>query len=254
MTYAICRVIGNELPPRDWPGAKLDSLEYILQHAEPTDLIWVLNHIHDPCYRDAVTNLLKQYDQPFYELRFELEHYSKLRTPRERWCYAININQARNVAIRIGTANHDFAVCLDQDCFFTLPLWRQVVAFIEEDQSTFPGRCYYGLMMKRLVDNQKVDLRTLNNHEPQLMFRRDAPFLFDPQLPFGDGDKAALLQKLGFGRPPGFAVQGNLCRVAGSVLHLRSGSAEAETDLKTRMRLRTMSINALLSNLNAECK
>jgi len=253
MKFAICRIIGNELPPRDQHGGKLKSLAYILNHREPADLIWILNHLHDSEYRERVIDELRRHKQNFHELRFDSKYYSRLKTFRERLCYAVNVNHARNVAVRMAWKHHEFAVCLDQDCFLTLDLWFQVIDFIQHDQSTCPGRRYYGLMMKRVMGFQDANPSRLCDQEPQLIFRRDAPCLFDSGLPFGEGEKAALVHWLGFGPPPQFVLNGDLCRVAGSVLHLQAGSSVAEADLRTRMWLRRLSVHRLLRKLNSEC-
>src|SRR5437016_1029965 len=175
----ICRVIGNELPPRDRPGGKLASLRYILENEKGVERVWVLNHLHDPEYRQQVTDLLVNRQEPFVELRFDPRYYLTLCTIHERVRYAVNVNLARNLAIELTRRDHDFAVSLDQNCFFTPDLWEQLACFIREDQRKHPTRRYYGLMMKRLLAVDPAGAADMPDEEPQLIFRRDSPALFN---------------------------------------------------------------------------
>lgn len=251
MTFAICRIIGNELPPRDRPGARLAALQHVIESDPHVDRFWVLNHIHDPWYRDRVVDLLRVYGQSFSEVTFDSARYARLSTRFERLAYAINVNHARNVAIALTRPRYDFAVCLDQDCFFTPELWARAADFITDDQTHCPERQYYGLMMKRLTDGLTTDASGLPDEEPQLVFRRDAELLFDPDVPFGHDSKLSLLRRLGYLWPT-FALEGDRCRTAGLVLHVPSGTDEAETDFATRVSRRLASLDALLRRLDAE--
>jgi hypothetical protein len=249
MRLAICRVIGNELPPRDLPGGKLRSLQHILNTEKNVDRIWILNHVHDHAYRQKVIHLLTAYGERFHELLFDPYRYFRLSTLEQQICYAINVNEARNVAIALTRPQYDFAVCLDQDCFFTAPLWEETTEFIRKDQSICRERQYYGVLTKRLMSVDSTDVESLPDDEPQLICRSDAAVLFDPTLPFGRGDKMTLLHALGYGRSPAYALRGDTCRTAGHVLHVRCGEPEAEVSLSTRMRARAQAIQALLDQV-----
>jgi hypothetical protein len=249
MNFALCRVIGNELPPRDAPGEKLRSLQRILERDESAARVWVLNHLHDPTYRQQVLALLQQHRETFQELRFDPSRYFALTTLRERVCYAININRARNLAIDLARPGHEFIVCLDQDCLFTRRSWAATVAYIANDQKRAPDRKYYGLIMRRMVRQNGRYRVTRVNQEPQIVFRQDALQLFDPDRPFGDNDKVALLQSLGYGPGPEYAIHGDTCRTAGYVVHLPSGDDDAEVSFPVRWRKRQASIANLLQRI-----
>ena len=253
MTFVVCRIIGNELLPRDEAGMKLAALRYIISQEAGINRIWIINHLHEPHYRECVLELLHQGGQRYHEIRFDHAFYRSLTTRRDKIRYAININGARNMAIELARREHDFVACIDQDCFFTARLWRETIGFITCDQLTSPRRQYYGLMMKRLVDFETAPVESLPNDEPQLVFRRDAPSIFDPELPFGCGDKMTLLHRLGYGPSPDYALSGDLCRTAGCVYHLRTGSVDAESQLSHRICSRALSIELLLRRLDSRC-
>jgi glycosyltransferase involved in cell wall biosynthesis len=258
MSIAICRIIGNELPPRDNPGGKLATLRWILERETAgtgTARYWIVNHLHDPEYRGHVLRLLTEFGEPYDELAFDPVRYRSLRNGRERCRYAININAARNHGIRLASASHEFVACVDQDCYFLPEQWQRVLDFVERDQGECPGRRYYGLTMKRISAGASAvadaDLASLRDEEPQLIFRRDARQLFDPALPFGDGDKMRLLADLGYGPSPRYTLLGDRCRCAGTVLHLAAGEPDADRDLGVRMRHRSTSIERLLRGLDS---
>ena len=191
MKFSICRIIGNELPPRDEPGSRLQSLKYVLDRTIPgIDHFWIVNHIIDEDYRGKVLELLNQYGQFYQELVFDPDEYKNATCPYERLRYAININPARNTAIGIGLKNHDFSAILDGDCYFTQDNWNQVVATIEND----PGQDYYLLKMKRICVQEPEDVSTIPDDEDQIIFGHKSNSLFDPQLCFGHSDKVNLLK------------------------------------------------------------
>ena len=251
MNIMICRIIGNELPPRDMPGGKIETLRWILKH-EPRDLprFWVLNHLHDGDYRAKVIQLLREFDQPVDELVFEASRYAHLTNDRERCLYAINVNEARNHGIRCCAGATTFIACLDQECWCSLRQWSEVVRFIDADQRACPQRCYYGLRMKRIVDGDFSAADVLPDEEPQIIFRNDAPRLFDSAIPFGEGDKVELLSYLGYGSLPHFLLSGSACRDAGTVMHLAAGEERQEREIHFRAEQRSRSVEHLLRALD----
>lgn len=247
MTFLFCRILGNELPPRDKPNSRLESLRYILNHEilENRDNLWIINHIHDPILLEKTINLLGEYSQNYTVLTFDKNHYQSLKTRNEKICYAININEARNHGLKIGQQTHDFVVSLDGDCFFTPDLWDVVQKNITLDQKLNP-RQYYAVITKRLLQSNK-NINNLPDEEPMLIFRNDADIYFDPTIPFGQNPKVKLLQKLGF-------KNGNMtteqCKIIGYVLHISFSDDAIETQLNTRMDMREKSIEILLRKLD----
>lgn len=251
MTFGIVRVVGNELPPRDAKGARLETLRWMLSQAEPTRRYWVLNHLHDADYRQTVIALLNEHRESYEELLFDPSYFLSLSDARDRIRYAVNINAARNVGIRRMRMTCDFVVSLDQDCYLTAEHWRAMRSFIVDDQAANPGRKYYALVMKRVLDASNLNRVLRRDEEPHLIFRHDAETLFDPSIPFGEDDKVTLLKQLGIGPPPTFEISGDQCRMAGEVHHLPSGSAGPEVMYPIRRDLRALSLSRLLEQLDA---
>jgi len=252
LSFCVCRIIGNELPPRDTPGERLAMLEYVLAKEPAAPRLWVVNHIHDAHYRRRVVELLDRYGERFHEIAFVPGVYAAIEGRFARLAYAINVNAARNVGIALARREARFCVSLDQDCFFTDQAWADMRERIRADQERAPQRMYYGLMMKRLVDiEQAADADGLPNEEPHIVFRADAPELFDEKRMFGRADKHALLIRLGYEPDPPYAVHGDTCITVGHVLHLRCGPSDAERDVENRLRLRNASLALMLSRLDA---
>jgi hypothetical protein len=81
MKFVQCRVVGNELPPRDIIGTKLNCLKWIVKNGNLSNVsnLWVINHIIDTNYRSEVIKILSKenviemkfdYIYGFYQLKF----------------------------------------------------------------------------------------------------------------------------------------------------------------------------------------
>jgi hypothetical protein len=214
--------------------------------------MYVLNHISDRTYLSRTKELIAQYGQTLVELPFNNSQYRNLSSAREKVIYAININRARNQAIKYAV-NHgaEFIFCFDQECYCEPDELNQIIAEIHADQASSPARQYYGLIMKRFVDGAKPDPDS-RNEEPQIIFRSDASTLFDESIPFGDNDKRQLLYWLGYGSEPDYHVNGVLCRTIGTVWHLSFGNPELEVDMKLRVAVRRQSIADYINALDQD--
>lgn len=250
----IIRVLGNELPPRDPPGSRLRSLEFVLGREQdlhvPTR--WVVNRLHDAAYREAVLRILQQCNQSYVEIPFDPEIYKTQSTDHGRLLYAVNINGARNFAIRLGAQCHDFTAVLDQDCYFTPALWQEFRETVLSDQARQPRRQCYALAMKRMLNPEKDDHRSLPDTEPQLVFRKDCRLSFRENLRFGQGDKVDLLHDIGFGAAPAFRLRGDICRMAGTVLHWSFAEPAVEGNTANRVEMRRCSLARLLERLGVQ--
>lgn len=252
LSFCVCRIIGNELPPRDLPGARLAALRYTLAHEPAIPRFWILNHIHDAHYRQLVIDLLHRSGERFHEIAFEPAVYAALESHLARVTYAINVNSARNRGIALARREARFCVCLDQDCFFTVTTWNDMRERICVDQQAKPDRMYYGLLMKRLVALDEIDnAAAFPSEEPHIVFREDAAELFDETRMFGHADKQELLVRLGYDPAPPYATHTDRCITVGHVFHLRCGPADAERDLNARLLLRNASLSAMLRRLDA---
>jgi hypothetical protein len=236
MNYCLCRVIGNELPPKDCDGCKIESLKFVLEMDKKIEAskIWLINRVLNPNYRREVRRILGHAE--IMEIPFEANEYV---ASDDKTHYLTNINPARNALIKRALSKNDFAVSLDQDCFFSLDLWLGVMSRISSDPL---NRSFYGLVSKRTTLETVSNYDSVPDGESMLIFRKNAPFMFDESLVFGQNDKVSLLEKLGY---EGLSiVRGDECMIAGNILHIGYDS-KIETDLGMRMDLRRQGLNNL---------
>lgn len=254
-TYAICRILGNELPPRDLPGSRLAVFDYILNHEyreDGTERIWILNRIMDQQSLNTIKDKLKASNERYIELGIDWSEYAASLSRTKRITTLVGINQARNEAFKAGAAIADFVFVLDGDCFFDKSTWTSAIAEIDRDQSDHQNRKYYALPIARvfLEDSPAFKLEQVELEEPVLVFRKDATELFDETAVFGKDDKVLLLLKLGLRSQQDhwYALNSEgACLVVGRILHLCSTSKEVELDVWARHIVRRESLNRILA-------
>ena len=246
-TFTLARVIGNELYPKDTIGNRIKSLEFILENEfynnQCTNL-WVLNQIHDKKLFKKISEILK--GQNVIELKFEPNKYYDAIDRDNKIVYAININKARNLAIK--ESNSDFIFVFDGDCFFNKKFWNETVDEIIKDQFFF-NRQYYGVPGYRIVSKIPDDFSNHNLGEPSLVIRKDATMRFNESIPFSKCEKIDFLVKIGYPKGEIFP-KGDICCNVGKLLHISFNEEITETDLFTRMNLRDKSIDCLLNSLD----
>lgn len=252
-TFAIARILGNELPPRDIAGHRLRVLEAILRRErrfEDTCRFFVLNRIYDPVYRQKTIDMLSAAGEQWVEVFPENRAYLLAATRRRRVVEAIGINHARNIALHECRARAHFTFVLDGDCFFDEDAWTTTRSALLEDQRQHPHRRFYATPACRVpLDEHPSSDAPLSSEEFMLAFRSDADLEFDERIAFGDDDKNDLLWRLGiFGWD---ATGSPLCARVGRVLHLRTGPNGVEDELSERMDAREKSIKRLLRDLDS---
>lgn len=252
MRLAVCRIVGNELPPRDTPGSRIDCLNWMLDidRSPLVQYVYVINHILDPDYREQIIETLK--DQTTIEMPFDPSIYGQCPDKQSRIRYAININEARNYGIRFCQQSADFVACLDQDCYFESQEVKRVIRNIEHDQVMAPYRRHYGVITKRChITAIPEDFAQLPDAEPMVIVRNDATRLFDPALAFGDSDKIELLEFMGY-TVSGCSIQrhGENARTAGTCIHMSFGDEKAENDIHYRGDIRTQSLKRMLVKID----
>jgi hypothetical protein len=241
--YRLVRVLGNELPPRDHPGSRLSALREVL--AREGDLpgarrAWVLNTVHDRGLLDAYRRLLADRGEPCAEVEFDRAAYARAVGDAARVRLAVNVNRARNEAIRIG-GDARYTVVLDGDNLFTPEGWSAFRAVADA-----ADRPYYSVPIRRGHGAAPPG-------EPVLAFRRGAPARFDPMIPFGAGEKVELLVRLGHDPAPcrqHVLLRDDLCKTAGFVVALATGPDDVEGDVNRRMAARAESLARLLEALD----
>lgn len=254
-TFTIARILGNELPPRDTCGSRLEVLKYIINHehiAPNTVRLWLLNRIPDNSYFEQLREVLEAADQQYVVEHIDWPAYTAAGSRSDKLRILININQARNRCIYEGRKLADFTVVLDGDCFFDNEAWLASSKFVLEDQIANPWRKYYAHSSHRLTleSMQPVHEGTIKLEEAMVVFRHDADLVFDESLPFGQGDKQEFLMRVGLeqrGESWHQITPSSLCAIGGLVRHLQTGPDDVESDVLVRMSVRKKSLTILLS-------
>lgn len=252
--YAITRILGNELPPRDIAGLRLKALQHIARNEylpENTPRLWLVNRILDDDYRKAVITILAEAKQSYIEEAIDWSEFIGAYPRDKRLQSLININKARNRCLAEGRCLAKFTFVLDGDCFFDQQSWETSQQFILADQASNPERRYYALPMQRLNIETLEPMSTGDERfeEPVIVFRQDAELSFDEMLPFGQDDKQDLLHRLGLhqSNQRWFMMnEDSACAVGGYVLHLQTGGHELDRDVGQRMAARAESLDGLL--------
>lgn len=248
MKFTQCRIVGNELPPRDAHGTKTKCLEWIIENGNLPGVhnLWIVNSIFDYKYRAKILDLLK--GQEVLEMRFNLALYQTMRSWEEKVTCCVNINAARNLGVKHAQKTCDFVVCLDQDCYFWPNEWESVRDKIEADQKA-SDRKYYGVNSKRVhIDSMPKTLAEVKSGEAMPFFRHDADMYFNPTIPFGFQDKVELLKRMGYDTYSS-KVTGDECRNVGCVAHMAFGEEQIEHDIHYRGRMRQESLNQFMRTI-----
>ncbi len=233
-TFALCRVIGNDLAPRHKAGQSLENVRFILENEpdlEDCTKIWVLNRIFDPENEADLIALLDQHDQIYERIPFEPEalqnigyDFSTISDPivfadgsidqleenfrslvtsqvyRARNNYVMNNNGARNFALEFSLKQAKWALPFDGNCFFTRKAWEAC----RSDILAHRDKRYFTVPMARMLDNSDLlldDLTPNATEEPQIAFRCDAPLRFAVSHPYGRRPKVELFLHLGIPGP-----------------------------------------------------
>lgn len=252
MKIGIYRIVGNELPPRDLPGARVRTTQYISQQLhfqEGVTQHWVLNRILDLRLQQQLLQTLQPTACVVSVLPADPKAVNTATTFHEKVLRAIDINKARNWAIDDGQARgYDWTVILDGDCHFTP---EDLQAFLAVAEST--DRPTIGIPSQRcLVQHGQEPQPVAPLGEPMLAFNSKTRLRFDTTIPFGEGDKLRLLIQLGFA--PEFGKNAELrdttnCVLGGKVQHLclDAASRRQEEDTLHRVDARNAGLKQLIS-------
>ena len=261
----IFRILGNEMPPRDTVGSRLEVLEYILKN-EPqfqnVEKWYLINRLQNIQFRRSVCELLDRYNAKYVTVLLNRKYVldaglgrtteecgSTLEIRREKIRRAIEINGARNMAIERGQRYSKYVVVLDGDCMFDAAGWDVV-----QEEMLLGTSQHLSIPMVR----SRIGALNEPGHkleEPQVAFRHDSRVRFDNTIPFGESDKLRLLYDLGHDQIPGgghCSVVGDATKIVGRVHHLSTGEDDTETDNALRCKLRSESLDKLLSRISTE--
>lgn len=246
-SFMLCRIVGNDLPPRHARGSARANVRFILEHEpELPDCrkSWLLNRIVDPKEEAAIIALLERHRQSYRRIPFVLEDYARIGWDldgfRQRGAllnlamhdvdvakpryqlqvrvaknnYVMNNNGARNAALESGRAAAKWVMPWDGNCFLTEAAWSELRAAV----LARPYVKYFVVPMARIAANRALRNPTYRPpaaDEPQILFRRDAELMFDPAYAYGMGPKVELLLRLGVPGPWDEWVIGREYRAAG---------------------------------------
>ncbi|WP_084639977.1 alginate lyase family protein [Kaistia adipata] len=229
-SFALYRILGNDLPPRHRKGQTRSNLGLILAHEpqfQDCEKRWILNRIYDSEEEARIIDLLERSGQSYTRIPFDLAEYgsigweangfkregffldeafarlgddTKLRAEvharRVKNLYVMNNNGGRNVALREGRSLAKWILPWDGNCFVTASAWRALRKAVVEQAYLK----YFVVPMLRASTNEML-LRDQElppaEDEPQLIFRRDATEMFDEAFPYGVRPKVELLWRLG---------------------------------------------------------
>lgn len=268
-SFALVRVLGNDLPPLHRPTQTLDNLRFLLAH-EPAlpgcRKQFILNRIADPERREALRALVEAAGHPVDAIEIDEGAYCSLDSARDRGDYLSNNNGARNRAIELGLATADVVLPFDGQTFFTLEGWQELRAVAE----AHPKCPAFVVPMVRLLDNAEALGPRIERQEeqgptePQLAFTRACRERFDERVHYGRGPKVELLIRLGVAGPwdewvgPRWtrmramprAAQSGQARSAGFVYRLASGNSDATVRVRERQEARKEGLDRLVARVD----
>ena len=229
-TFALVRIIGNDLYPRHKVGQSRENVAFILEHEpelEGCTRAWIVNRIIDPEEEAQVIALLHRHAQHYRQIAFDVDAYAQigfdhaaLPEPgflaseafadleplmqrrliaalfRHKNSFVMHNNGARNIALAYARELAKWALPWDGNCFVREDAWRDLRHVVSER----PHLPYFVVPMQRIEDNAQLlraDRPGLPVEEPQLVFRRDANERFDERFPYGRRPKVELLWRLG---------------------------------------------------------
>lgn len=229
-TFALYRIIGNDLVPRHRKGQARENLPFILeQEPELTacEKRFVVNRIVDPAEEDAIIEILEKAGAGYLHIPFDVTDYAnqpwdipgipseyapgsarylKLRPEqqsriiarlnRHKNNYVVHNNGARNAALSQGRELADWVLPWDGNCFLSESAWEE----IRSSLTLQPDIPAWLIPMARLTDNTQlslVDFRPNAREEPQIILRADCPITFNPDFYYGRRPKVELFWRLG---------------------------------------------------------
>lgn len=195
-SFALYRILGNDLPPRHYRGQTVDNLRFILQYEPPLHNCqkkWIVNKIVDLAQEKAILKLLDETHQSYTYLPFDEAAYARvpfdfesflepdflrsetfrqLDTNSSMWAadrpyrlkrlHLVSLNKLRNQALSEGKKLAEWTLVLDGSCFLMGDAWGQILqAASGAEPSTADKQltCKYLIVpMVRLMHNEQLFL------------------------------------------------------------------------------------------------
>lgn len=277
MMCRLYRILGNDLPPRHYPGQTMENLRYQIENEHEFDdveKVWVLNRLVDLQDHANLVSILEDAGMEYIVLPFVPNDYGKLTSFEDKAAYITNNNPARNACLEDGFSKGvDIVLPFDGNCFFTDEAWfyarNSIVNNFLSPYFIFPmARCrsyddLTGLpQVKEMYNFGKMMRHDLT--EPQIGFGVDHDLRFDERLRYSLGPKAELLVRIGVGGPwtlgwvdskfrdrPNSIHQERDTIYCGWVWRLPSGVPEAETSNVYRGTTRRQGIQNIVEKADS---
>ncbi len=229
-TFALYRIIGNDLHPRHKKRQSRENLRFILENEpdfENCEKRFIINRIIDQNEEQAIIKLLKDHKREYIQIRFNPDEYRKIgfdtdcfpepgylsskkfeafdNIKKDRATaaiyrlknnYVMNNNGARNAALRDGRRRAKWVLPWDGNCFITTKAWER----IHTDVTASPHLKYFVVPMARVLDNTQLlskGFAPAPVEEPQIIFRNDAKEEFNKAFCYGRRPKVELFWRLG---------------------------------------------------------
>lgn len=302
-SFVLYRILGNDLPPRHSASQTLDNLRFILDHEiSPPNLEkrWVINRIVDVELERKIVGFLKDKRQRILRIGFDFDEYRKIQPDYSQLPdqylsdllgdritdenvkliiadhslhaknqYIMNVNGARNLALREGRSIARWVMPWDGNCFLTADAWQEIFRLSGQN----PDVKYLIVPMERVLRNADLlesGFEPAALEEPQIIFRHDSRENFDEALRYGHFSKVELLRRLGVNgvwdswsyqpwdnREWTSSPESGRWTRAGWVARLCSGERELDADpslagIRRRAVARRAGIMKLLGNLDMQ--
>lgn len=197
--YCLCRIVGNDLPPRHGIGQTLENLKFILDNEVAfldTTRLWVVNRIIDHEAEAEIIDLLTKRGEPFIHLPFELDAYDIAWDADRKLNHIIQLNKARNLASGKAEQLAHWTIMADGGIFFTRQGWEIMTSALDLNGVNVAKIEVYRLMKRNdealqfALENYKVEA------EQMLAYLPEANIQFDENIPYGKREKKMLLDAL----------------------------------------------------------
>jgi hypothetical protein len=231
-TFALYRILGNDLPPRHQSGQTYDNLKFILEN-EPRYMdcrkIWILNRIIDTEAKSRLVELLEEHGAEYIDIPIDRDEYRSLgwnfrgladqypsygpdfhkhfaqnhahryleHIYHDKNLYLINNNGARNAALEHGRGLAKWVLPWDGNCFMTESAWDELRNYVSSNSHLR----YVLVPLARLTQPNEAlldrDFTPAAEDEPQIIFRCDSEARFNPHYRYGHRPKVELFRRLG---------------------------------------------------------
>lgn len=220
-SFILYRILGNDLFPRHKTGQTLQNLKFILEN-EPKlvncEKKWVVNRIFQSEIQVSIIELLEKHKQKYIIIPFNKDEYMEIENDdeifsdqknlsqtqekrlltakyRHKINYVMNVNGARNVALRDGKKKAQWILPWDGNCFIALSAWKNIYKSVKNSLH----KKYFVVPMARVPSNKELfkNIKPKAVDEPQIIFRKDSNEEFNEEFYYGRRDKVELLWRLG---------------------------------------------------------